>query len=117
MTSTDHECWSRVRDRLRAEVGDDVYQSWFARMELEGIEPETVRHSVPTRFLRSWIQSHYAERLLACWQSEQATTVRIERSITSFVAGPHADRVRKAVERATGPALTLSVESAAAAHV
>ena len=40
-------------------------------MDLEGIEGETVKLSVPTRFLKSWIQSHYTERVLACWQAEQ----------------------------------------------
>jgi chromosomal replication initiator protein len=83
MTSTDQACWSRVRERLRVEVGEDIYQSWFARMELEGIDLETIKLSVPTRFLRSWIQSHYAERLLACWQAEQPTTVRIELTVRS----------------------------------
>src|SRR5712691_13393980 len=77
MTSTDQERWTRVRDRLRAEVGDDIYSSWFARMELEGSEGETVRLSVPTRFLKSWIQSHYAERVLACWQAEDSGFSRI----------------------------------------
>jgi chromosomal replication initiator protein len=77
-----------VRERLRVEVGDDVYQSWFARMELEGFELDTARHSVPTRFLRSWIQSHYAERLLACWQSEQPSTVRIELTVRSSTRVP-----------------------------
>src|SRR5215813_12913512 len=62
MTTTNHECWSRVKGRLRAEVGEDVFSSWFARMELEGVEIDTVRLSVPTRFLKSWIQSHYVER-------------------------------------------------------
>src|SRR5262249_12435094 len=69
MTSMDLDGWTRVKDRLRAEVGDDVYASWFARMELDGSEGDTVKLSVPTRFLKSWIQSHYAERVLACWQA------------------------------------------------
>lgn len=51
--------WDRVRRRLRAEVGEDVYSSWFARMEIEDCGAESVRLSVPTRFLRNWIQSHY----------------------------------------------------------
>ena len=34
MTSMEQERWSRVKGRLRAEVGDDVYSSWFARMDL-----------------------------------------------------------------------------------
>ena len=78
MTSPDQERWPRVKERLRVEVGDDVYSSWFARMELDGIDGDTVKLSVPTRFLKSWIQSHYAEKLLACWQAEQVAIARIE---------------------------------------
>src|ERR1041384_7093113 len=62
LAQIDLERWTRVKARLRAEVGEDVFSSWFTRMELEGIEEDTVRLSVPTRFLRSWIQSHYAEK-------------------------------------------------------
>ena len=40
-------------------------------MDLEANEDGTVRLSVPTRFLKSWIQSHYAERVLACWQAQE----------------------------------------------
>ena len=85
MTSMDQERWTRVKDRLRAEVGDDVYSSWFARMELDGSEGDTVKLSVPTRFLKSWIQSHYAERVLACWQAEQPSFLRIELTVRSSV--------------------------------
>jgi chromosomal replication initiator protein len=85
MTSTDQERWTRVKERLRAEVGDDVYSSWFARMELDGSEGETVKLSVPTRFLKSWIQSHYAERVLACWQAEHANFLRVELMVRSSV--------------------------------
>jgi chromosomal replication initiator protein len=81
----DQDSWTRVRDRLRAEVGDDIYSSWFARMELDGSDGETVKLSVPTRFLKSWIQSHYAERVLACWQAEQPGFSRIELTVRSAV--------------------------------
>jgi chromosomal replication initiator protein len=85
MMSTDQQRWTRVRDRLRAEVGDDIYSSWFARMELDGSEGDTVKLSVPTRFLKSWIQSHYAERVLACWQAENSGCSRIELTVRSSV--------------------------------
>jgi chromosomal replication initiator protein len=85
MTHMDLDRWSRVKDRLRAEVGDDVYASWFARMELDGSEGDTVKLSVPTRFLKSWIQSHYAERVLACWQAEQPNFSRVELTVRSAV--------------------------------
>ena len=77
------ECWSRVKERLRAELGEAIYTSWFARMELESQDLETARISVPTRFLKSWIQSHYSEKLLACWQAERATVRRIDLSVRS----------------------------------
>jgi chromosomal replication initiator protein len=103
MTSTDAERWSRVKVRLRAEVGEDVFTSWFARMDLETVDGITVRLSVPTRFLKSWIQSHYADRVLACWQAEEKAIERIELS------------VRSAALRAPGPK-TRPVEQAELPH-
>ena len=85
MSNSDQEGWTKVRARLRSEVGDDIYSSWFARVDLEAIEEGTVRLSVPTRFLKSWIQSHYAERVLACWQAQDAKIGRIELIVRSAV--------------------------------
>src|SRR5215510_10175456 len=82
---SDQERWLRVKKRLRTEVGDDIFSSWFARMDLEGVEDETVRFSVPTRFLKSWIQAHYIERVLACWQAEQFSIRRVELLVRSAV--------------------------------
>lgn len=85
MTSTDQERWLRAKDRLRAEVGEDIFQSWFARMELDRIEGATVQLSVPTRFLKSWIHSHYMDRVLACWQAEDGHVQKVELSVRSAV--------------------------------
>src|SRR3981189_3425111 len=70
MTNMEQDRWSRVKGRLRSSVGEDVYTSWFARMDLESGQQESVPLLVPTRFLKSWIQAHYAERVLTCWQAE-----------------------------------------------
>jgi chromosomal replication initiator protein len=83
MTSTDQERWSRVKSRLKAEVGDDIFSSWFARMDLELVDEDTARLSVPTRFLKSWIQSHYNDRVLSCWQAEEKRVRRIELTVRS----------------------------------
>src|SRR5450631_2518647 len=71
MTNMEQDRWSRVKGRLRSSVGEDVYTSWFARMDLESVQQESVHLSVPTRFLKSWIQAHYAERVLTCSQADQ----------------------------------------------
>ena len=57
--------WDRVKRRLRAEYGDDVFSSWFARLDLDAVVEDTAQLSVPTRFLRSWIQTHYLDKILA----------------------------------------------------
>ncbi|MGY2050331.1 chromosomal replication initiator protein DnaA [Methylobacterium sp. JK268] len=62
--------WQRVKRRLRAELGEDVFASWFARLELQEVSGGTARLTVPTRFLKSWIESHYLDRVLATFRSE-----------------------------------------------
>ncbi|MGO4171184.1 chromosomal replication initiator protein DnaA [Bosea sp. TAF32] len=57
------DAWERVRRRLRAELGEDVFSSWFGRLELAGIVEGVAYLTVPTRFLKSWLEAHYAERL------------------------------------------------------
>ncbi len=102
MSNADQESWSRVKERLRAEVGDDVYSSWFARMDLEAIEDGAVRLSVPTRFLKSWIQSHYAERVLACWQAGNDRITRVELIVRSAVLRSQVTSKPKELEPAAG---------------
>lgn len=79
--NNDDECWSRVKGRLRTNVGEDVYSSWFARMDLESVSDGAAHMSVPTRFLKSWIQSHYADRVLSCWQAEMPTLQRVDLTV------------------------------------
>ena len=81
MANSEQDRWSRVKGRLRSTVGEDIYTSWFARMDLEGVQDESVHLSVPTRFLKSWIQAHYAERVLTCWQAEMPEVHRIDLTV------------------------------------
>jgi chromosomal replication initiator protein len=70
--------WRRVQARLRAELGEDVFTSWFGRMELDSCDGGLIQVSVPTKFLRNWLQSHYADRLLACCTAEIPGVDRLE---------------------------------------
>src|SRR3954466_14578300 len=81
MTNMEQDRWTRVKGRLRTSVGEDVYTSWFARMDLEAVQDESVHLSVPTRFLKSWIQAHYADRVLTCWQAEMPEVHRIDLTV------------------------------------
>ena len=82
---SDQARWARVKKQLRAMVGEDIFLSWFASMDLAAVDGDLVRFSVPTRFLKSWIQAHYLERILTCWQAEQFSVRRIELIVRSAV--------------------------------
>jgi chromosomal replication initiator protein len=62
--------WQRVLDRLKREVGEAVFQRWLSSMAVERIDDGAAVVSLPTRFLKDWVESHYADRLLALWRSE-----------------------------------------------
>jgi len=74
---SDNEIFQRVRARLRAAVGEDVFNSWFARLELEEVIDDKAHLSVPTRFLCSWIQSNYAEKILDTFKTENPQIARL----------------------------------------
>ncbi len=71
------EMFVRVRARLKAAVGEDVFNSWFARLELEEFVEDLAHLSVPTRFLCSWIQSNYAEKILEAFKAETGAVKRL----------------------------------------
>lgn len=60
----------RIRALLRARLGEEVYTSWFNALEFDAVRDGTVFVSVPVKFLRNWIQSHYLDDLLSCCQTE-----------------------------------------------
>ncbi|HHY50234.1 MAG TPA: chromosomal replication initiator protein DnaA [Alphaproteobacteria bacterium] len=103
------ELFIRVRARLKAAVGEDVYNSWFARLELEEMTDDLVHLSVPTRFLCSWIQSNYAVKILDAFKAEAPAVKRLH--FTVRVNG----QPRPTIIRPVEPAREAETESAAGA--
>jgi chromosomal replication initiator protein len=73
--------WDRVKKELRNELGDDVFSNWFGRVNHEETTGDAVRLSVPTRFLKNWIQSNYEKQLVGLWKREQDDINRIELTV------------------------------------
>ncbi|MBX3578250.1 MAG: chromosomal replication initiator protein DnaA [Rhizobiaceae bacterium] len=70
--------FERVKAQLRARVGTEVFSSWFKQMKLEEMSGGVVRISVPTAFLRSWINSHYIDLLGELWRAERPNLLKVE---------------------------------------
>lgn len=58
------DAWSKVYKDLRKEFGEAVYRSWLKPLTLQAYYHGTLEVSVPTRFMKDWIQTHYAGRIL-----------------------------------------------------
>ena len=77
----------KVRAMLRAQLGEDIFTSWFNALEFEAFDGKTVQVSVPVKFLRNWIQSHYEDALLACCKSEFKGAERVEVTLRQLGGG------------------------------
>ncbi|MEP7239913.1 MAG: chromosomal replication initiator protein DnaA [Devosia sp.] len=98
---TEQELFQRVRARLRAMFGEDVFNSWFARLELEEIVDDKAHLSVPTRFLCSWVQSNYAEKILDTFKAEAPAVGRLH--FTVRVNGQARPRLNAPIELPVEP--------------
>ena len=61
---------AKVKAALRARLGEEVFSSWFNTVEFQSFDGRLLKVTVPVKFLRTWIQSHYAEILLSCSAAE-----------------------------------------------
>ena len=80
--------WARVRDRLKADVGEIEYRTWLRQMTLAGIDGDEVTIHLPTRFLRDWVRTHYGEKLSAMWRSESTLVRHVELRVGAASAAP-----------------------------
>ncbi len=64
--------WKKVHQSMRGEFGEAIFRSWLKPLVLRAYYHGTMEVSVPTRFMRDWIQNHYAERILAmCSEADE----------------------------------------------
>ena len=115
---------TKVRAMLKAQLGEDIYSSWFNAMEFDSFDGRVVKVSVPVKFLRTWIQAHYAEQLLGACKAEFKTAERVEvlwRQPGTQPARPgEATRAADVAEQpslATGTAEATDVQAKPAAFV
>jgi chromosomal replication initiator protein len=88
--------WERVLRRLRAELGEDVFTSWFKCLELSEIALPRIGLSVPTKFLRNWIAQHYLERINAHFIKECAFVEQVSIGVRIGARSPTRPDLRAA---------------------
>ncbi|MGZ6175966.1 MAG: chromosomal replication initiator protein DnaA [Candidatus Binataceae bacterium] len=69
--------WDRVKTRLKQEFGESAFKSWVTPITATAVRDGEVELSVPTRFMRDWITTHYAERIRALWSGENPSVRKV----------------------------------------
>jgi chromosomal replication initiator protein len=79
--------WARVLGHLKAEVGEAAYRSWLRPMNVDRVDDGEAIVTAPTRFLRDWVATHYADRLLALWRAENQQIASVSIVVADSVNG------------------------------
>src|SRR5690606_34059374 len=79
--------FERVSARLKAQVGPDVFASWFGRLKVHSVSKSVVRLSVPTTFLKSWINNRYLDLITSLFQQEDAEILKVEILVRTATRG------------------------------
>ena len=73
--------WNDILAKFRQVFGNDIYESWLKNIYLKKEFNHYVILSAPTRFVRDWIVSRYADKILDIIITFKKTILRIEFSI------------------------------------
>ncbi len=84
--------WQRVAENLRGSIGEAAFQSWIKPISVRGLQDGIARISVPTRFMRDWVNAHYCERITELWQDENSDVENVD-------VGVFTDRALKATAK------------------
>ncbi|MDB5365905.1 MAG: chromosomal replication initiator protein DnaA [Rhodospirillales bacterium] len=87
--SLQHE-WARVSNRLKSEIGETEFARWLAPLTPQHLEDGAVSMAVPTKFLKNWVASHYADRIQRLWSGENPDVARVEIVVARIEDGPAA---------------------------
>ena len=70
--------WGEILEKLKKNFGIDIYESWMKNLSLNKEFNHYVVLSVPTRFVRDWIVSRYADKILDIIKTFKKSIQRIE---------------------------------------
>ena len=68
----------RIRTMLLAKLGEEVVRNWFNSLEIESFDGTVLRTTVPVKFLKNWIQTHYIDALRDCAAAEFPGLQRVD---------------------------------------
>ena len=107
--------WSEVQMKLKEIYGLDVYKSWIQNVEAKETKHNSLTLVVKTRFVRDWIVSHYADKILDFFQKLDNSVTRVQFEIHESFYGEKSNQTN-IVDFATGSQVADSKDAGYAAN-
>ena len=77
--------WKTVLSKLEKIFGKEIFDSWIKNIQLKQEYNHYVVLTVPTRFMRDWVVSRYADKILDIIKQDKKTIERIEFEIEEVI--------------------------------
>ena len=92
------ELWLLVLKKLNNEFGNEIFNSWIKNIKVQSIEDDILYFSVPTRFIRDWITSHYLDKIIFFLNAENPNIRRVKISIDNMLSANQDNQDEKNTE-------------------
>lgn len=113
-TTPEQAHWVNVRAKLRETFGEAVYRSWFDGLGFVGIDNGVAVMTAPTRFVREWIMTNYADELRNIWRQQAEAVCAVDVVVGKSAAAKPA---QTASAPAVAPQTSAPTNDAAAARL
>ena len=97
--------WAAVRERMRRELGDPVFEAWIGPLSLESSERDELKIGAAKPFVRNWVANHYVARIERAFRAEGAEPV----SISIVISTQSAPSVGGGLVREAAPQASASI--------
>jgi len=70
--------WQVVAEKLFKDVGEAAFKSWVSPIEIKSFSASVLEISVPTKFIRDWVKSHYLDKIRNIWSENFGIAKSVE---------------------------------------
>ncbi len=84
------DVWSSVRDKLRLDFGQGIFDTWIAPLSLASAEDGHVRLSAPRRLIRDYVAQHHAQRIERAFAASASNFASLDVVVAASETRPHA---------------------------
>ena len=77
------QAWDKMLPLLQREFGVTAYKSWIVPIAPISFDKGVLELSVPTRFIRDWVKTHYADRIRQIWAQQSGVIIRVDLVISA----------------------------------